>query len=536
MPLALRGSGQLNYDDSREVPNNVASKRGFNLIQQHFSKGTSEPTTLYLSGSKKIDNERSLKEIDRLTEQIKHVSGVKSVLSATQPGGNKIKSLYVDNQLATNTNGLTKVTNGLAQLREGVSSAKSQLAQADFASQLKSVQALSSGASELASSSQQMTTALSTISQQVNEANSQVSELVTNLQTIGMSDGVDSLQSGSSQLSSAMEQVKSASQELTTGAKSVADGNQQMYQTLTGLQQKVTDLKSGLNQMDEGLQQENQGTSQIGEYLAGLQKSSASKVFYIPNSELHSQTYSEVLGSYFSYNRHATQLTIIFKGDPSDTKTMQQMGKIEKIANNSLKGTSLEHTQKAFDGMTSYNRDLSSLASKDFKRTAALMLVGILIALLVVTRSLLQSLTIEGILVTVYYAALSVVHGLSSVFLGESQLAWNTPFFAFIMLIALGVDYSIFLMVKYRDLTDEDLGRKRQIIQAATTIGVTVISAGIILAGTFAAMIPSGVMTLIQVAMVVILGIVLLVITIPIVLPIIIRVQNWAILGSKKKS
>lgn len=536
VPLVIRGSGQLNYDDSREVPNTVASKRGFNIIQKHFSKGTSEPTTLYLSSTKSLDNERSLKEIDRLTEQIKHMSGVKSVLSATQPSGNKVKSLYVNNQLATTTKGLTKINSGLAQIKDGVTSAKEQLDQADFDGQLKSVQILSSGADELASNSQEMTEALAKINQQVETASTQVNGLVTNLQALGMSDGVSSLQSGAGQLSSAMSQVQSASQELTTGADQVAQGNQQMYQTLSGLQQKVAELKSGLTQMDQGLQQEDQGTSQIGEYLTGLQKSSAADTFYIPDSELHGPTYSQVLDSYFSYDQHATQLTIIFKGNPSDRKTMQKLGTIETLANNSLKGTSLEHTEKASDGITSYNRDLSSLASTDFKRTAVLMLVGILIALLVVTRSLVQSITIEGILVTVYYASLSVVHGLSSWLLGESQLAWNTPFFAFIMLIALGVDYSIFLMVKYRDLTNENLGRKKQIIQAAITIGVTVISAGIILAGTFAALIPSGVLTLVQVALVVILGIVLLVITIPIVLPIVIRIQNWAISSTKKKA
>ena len=57
-------------------------------------------------------------------------------------------------------------------------------------------------------------------------------------------------------------------------------------------------------------------------------------------------------------------------------------------------------------------------------------------------------------------------------------------------------------------------------------IGTVVISAAVILGGTFAALIPSGVLTLIQVALVVIVGLVLLVILIPLVLPAVISLTQ----------
>ena len=66
------------------------------------------------------------------------------------------------------------------------------------------------------------------------------------------------------------------------------------------------------------------------------------------------------------------------------------------------------------------------------------------------------------------------------------------------MIVALGVDYSIFLMMRYRELDNS----QRAIVDAAEYIGGVVISAAIILGGTFAALMPSGVVTLIQVAIV----------------------------------
>ncbi len=86
------------------------------------------------------------------------------------------------------------------------------------------------------------------------------------------------------------------------------------------------------------------------------------------------------------------------------------------------------------------------------------------------------------------------------------------------MLVALGVDYSIFLMMRYRGDAGAIPDVRRRILNSATIIGTVVISAAIILGGTFAALIPSNVLTLIQVAMTVIVGLIILVLTLPIIM------------------
>lgn len=99
------------------------------------------------------------------------------------------------------------------------------------------------------------------------------------------------------------------------------------------------------------------------------------------------------------------------------------------------------------------------------------------------------------------------------------MLTWNAPFFTFIMIVALGVDHSIFLMMRYRDEKLVALGHQvNHILRVSTVIGVVVMSAIVILSGTFAALIPSGVMTLIQVAIAVIIGLVILLTVLPIVM------------------
>ena len=130
---------------------------------------------------------------------------------------------------------------------------------------------------------------------------------------------------------------------------------------------------------------------------------------------------------------------------------MKTVENIQSLVNKSIKGTSLSGAKVALGGQTAYINDTRNVASKDFIRTAIIMLTGILLALMLITRSILQPFYILGTLLLAYIMSLDITHLISKAFLGQSMLTWNTPFFSFIMLIALGVDYSIFLMMKYQE-------------------------------------------------------------------------------------
>jgi len=250
----------------------------------------------------------------------------------------------------------------------------------------------------------------------------------------------------------------------------------------------------------------------------------------MPEDEIHKSTFKSSLDTYLSDDKQMTTLTVYLKGDPTTVAATKEIENLNAVVKASIAGTDLKDATVAIGGTTSSTKDLNSLATKDFLKTAVIMLVVIMLALLFITRSFWQSVAIVGTLLISYYVSLNVVHWLSEALLGQHTLTWNTPFFSFVMLIALGVDYTIFLMLKYRD--EVALGGKPQvnvtqtILKSVAMIGTVVISAAVILAGTFAALIPSGVVTLIQVALVVIVGLILLVILIPLVLPAVIKLTD----------
>ena len=823
LPFCLFYSNNLNYNDADEISDSTPSKAGLLLLQDHFSEGTPEYSTLYIQSGHKLDNEKSLKEIDQIVKKIQADPDVKFASSVTEPNGKSIKRLYVDNQLGTvnsgvNTarnglgtlsNGSKQITNGAVQLQNGANqlsngtgrlqnganqllsgttrlqngantlragtmqlatgagrlesgtlnlqqgavqlengtiklvngavnlqngtrelsqgtqnfvnqlnsmstqlsgklsakdkaniqklehglpelnaniqllnqklnsgsnsidsdeikkeltnvgtqagiiatqlkeagatlnslnnvqgssatmsdSEKAQLTQAyaqamnsaklndqqkqimsgafdsilgkvNSAAEQKS-QALNSGLSSLTKVAGNLKAAadadkklgdsavkvgnslgslkeLQTLKQNVNKladasnqalpgASTALSELSSGLTQVQgamaqgvagankLNSGASRLNNGAGQLATGLQAGVSGSSQLANGAGQLANGASQLN---TGLQAGLSgtnqlangigQLNGGAGQLASGIGQLNGGASQLAngagqiasnnpkitagidkvnsglgegqEYLTGLADSAAGKTFYIPAKMIHSSTFKPALDNYMSSDLKSTKIIIILKLDPASTEGAKKAHELSNMVKKSVKGTSLQSSTIAMGGQSEKIYDTQETASSDFLRTAIIMLVGIGIALIFVTRSVLQPLFILGTLVIAYLTSLSINQWLVHALLGRSLLAWNTPFFSFIMIVALGVDYSIFLMMRYRELGEVNPGwtTSEKMLQACDIIGTVVISAAIILGGTFAALIPSGVPTLIEVALCVDIGLLLLVFLLPI--------------------
>ena len=810
LPFALFYSNNLNYDDADEISNSTPSKAGLLVLQDHFSIGTPEYSTLYIQSKDKLDNEKSLKEIDQIVKKIQADPDVKFASSVTEPNGKSIKRLYVDNQLGTvnsgvNTarnglgtlsNGSKQITNGAVQLQNGANqlsngtgrlqAGANQLASgttrlqngaealrsgtmrlatgagrlesgtlnlqqgavqlengtiklANGAASLQSgTQSLQDGTDQLANGLNQLNSqlnqkipasskkienmkgslerlqsklsdlnnvvqgitlpssntiaeskqaandldislnhAVSTMSQlsgqsaqagnlnvdtstylaalkaqglsdedaqkalktilplvekqaqdqvqtqtkqqkdaiksiardlhnaavaggkikaaskalddieqmqgllvelksatsglsgasaQMSQStNSQIDELTSQLNQIQtavsasangasqINSGAARLNSGAGQLASGLQAGVAGSSQLANGAGQLANGAGQLN---TGLQSGLNgtnqlangigQLNSGAGQLSSGIGQLNGGANQLAngagqiasnnpkitagidkvnsglgagqEYLTGLADSAAGKTFYIPANMIHSSSFKPALDNYMSSDLKSTKIIIILKMNPASTEGAKKAHEISNMVKKSVKGTSLAGSTVAMGGQSEKIYDTQETASSDFLRTAIIMLVGIGIALIFVTRSVLQPMFILGTLVIAYLTSLSINQWIVKAVLGRSLLAWNTPFFSFIMIVALGVDYSIFLMMRYRELGEVNPGwsTSQRMLEACDIIGTVVISAAIILGGTFAALIPSGVPTLIEVALCVDIGLLLLVFLLPI--------------------
>lgn len=317
------------------------------------------------------------------------------------------------------------------------------------------------------------------------------------------------LYTGSNSLYSGLSKGMAGALALSQGADKLQSGTSQLSSGASKLAENTPAITSGLTAVNNGL-------VSAGSYLNGLRKSKASDTFYVPSYVLkHNADLQKSLKVFLSPDKKSAMIIIILDSNPSSESAAEHSQALSAMARKSLKGTDLGKAEVEMGGQSSTIEDTKNTASGDFTRTMAIMLIGIGIALIFVTRSLLQPIYILGTLLLAYISSLSITRWVVSGVMGRSTLAWNVPFFTFIMLIALGVDYSIFVMMRYRDSDPHALSSAR-ILEACTVIGTVVISAAVILGGTFAALIPSGVPTLIEVAIGVIIGLAILVFLMPI--------------------
>ena len=158
-------------------------------------------------------------------------------------------------------------------------------------------------------------------------------------------------------------------------------------------------------------------------------------------------------------------------------------------------------------GETAIIVDTENTAGRDDRTVMPLILGVVLLVLIILLRSLVAPLLLLASVVLSYLAALGAA-GLILSAIGYPDLWVAIPLQTFLFLVALGVDYTIFLMTRAREevaRTDHRTG----ILNALTVTGGVITSAGVVLAATFAALTVLPLVPSVQTAVIVVVGILL---------------------------
>jgi RND superfamily putative drug exporter len=136
-------------------------------------------------------------------------------------------------------------------------------------------------------------------------------------------------------------------------------------------------------------------------------------------------------------------------------------------------------------GSTAINYDLQQANERDRNLIipVALLVIGIILALLL--RSLFAPLLLIVTTVLSFGATLGISHLVFTYIFDFKGADGSFPLFAFVFLVALGIDYNIFLMTRVREEAIK-LGTRAGILKGVTVTGGVITSAGIVLAATFA--------------------------------------------------
>ena len=134
-------------------------------------------------------------------------------------------------------------------------------------------------------------------------------------------------------------------------------------------------------------------------------------------------------------------------------------------------------------GVTAAMADIRTLTQGDFHRIAALVLCLIFAVVMVLLRDLLLCLFVVFCTVLSYLAALGLSYGVFAGLLGQEGLDWKVQLFLFVVMVAVGVDYSIFLTARLKQEMRRAAGLQA-IREAVIHTGPVISSCGVIMAAT----------------------------------------------------
>ncbi|MFE9920915.1 MMPL family transporter [Streptomyces sp. NPDC005774] len=159
-------------------------------------------------------------------------------------------------------------------------------------------------------------------------------------------------------------------------------------------------------------------------------------------------------------------------------------------------------------GYTAQQYDTQETAARDRTVIVPIVLAIILLILVLLLRSLLVPVLLVATVGLNFLATLGVSALVFEHLLGFSGTDASVPLYGFVFLVALGVDYNIFLMSRVREeaLTH---GSRQGVLRGLTTTGGVITSAGVVLAATFAALMVIPLAFLVQIAFIVAFGVLL---------------------------
>jgi putative drug exporter of the RND superfamily len=211
---------------------------------------------------------------------------------------------------------------------------------------------------------------------------------------------------------------------------------------------------------------------------------------------------------------HISRIDLVFKSDPFSETSLKTLEEIRRIIRESalpggpLAGLALN----GMTGSTSMVADLKEVTTKDEQRMYWMVTVGVYAILVLLLRRPWICLYLIGTVVLGYLASLGITE---LVFRALSHgpdpwvgLDWKVSFFLFVILVAVGADYNIFLMVRVLE-EERKYGPIEGTRQAVMHTGGIISSCGLIMAGTFGSLLTGNLTALKELGFALCLGVVL---------------------------
>lgn len=208
-----------------------------------------------------------------------------------------------------------------------------------------------------------------------------------------------------------------------------------------------------------------------------------------------------LLANFVTADGTGYQMLLLLADNPKSNTALDTVGDVRDVLERyEDNGTTV------VSGQPAVYADMREIINTDLLLTIGIVLTGIFLVLVVMLRSVIVPLYLAGSVILSYLFTLGLTEIAFSTFMDTEGVSFILPIFSFVFLVALGVDYCIFLIGRIKEEVPTH-GIQQGVQNAIESTGAIITSAGIILAGTFGSMIVGEILMLKELGFAVAVGV-----------------------------
>jgi RND superfamily putative drug exporter len=471
-------------DTLTEMPQRSASVQALRRVSAKFGDGYLAPLTVVLETRARNDDLRSsqgLELIDNVSRFLAENRRLLEIRSATQPLGSTalLDPARLSARLGEVNKGFGRMEDGARQLEKGLNQGVAKVRMAlMLESMLKG---------KWPSSPFSTTTAPPPKPPDANGSS-------------GLGSAVSSTAASLEKTHAHVTGAASQAADTVTAASNVpasADPRQEMVRELSR-------AASGAGQIADGAHRAGQELTEILNDPVG--RHALDRLLITPNTVHEHPELNRSFSAYISPDGRFARLDLIQAERMSSAAALDQVENLRRRLGEYLGESRWLHVGAGMTGANAESADIRALTRSDQHRTWLIVPAGIFVILLIALRDPWACLNLVATMLMTYAFALGVTHLVFIDWLGDAGLDWKVPYFLFVLLVAVGVDYNVFLMTRLQEET-ETRGLREAILHAVAATGGLISSAAAITACSFASLMLSPLSSLRQLGFALVVGV-----------------------------
>lgn len=491
--IALPGY-KTDYDTRHFLPADTPANVGYAAADRHFNQARLNPELLMIETDHDIRNSADFLVLDKVAKAVFHIPGIGRVQTITRPLGTPLDHSTLGFQMGAQAAGRQQTEHFQDEQAKNLLNQAGELRKtmATLREQMQVTQDLSNTTHETT----KLTKETVKITEALRDDIATFDDFFRPIRSyfywekhcfdipicwalrsiFNALDGIDQVAQNILALSQNLDRLDAIQPKLVALIPPQIESQQRNLDTIMSNYATTT----GLN--DQARAQADNATAQGDAF----DRAKNDDTFYLPPEAFQSPDFARGLKQFISPDGHAVRLIISHEGDPASPEGINLIEPIKRAVHEAIKGTPWEGAKVYLGGTAATYKDMHDGSNIDLLIAGISAATLIFIIMLVITRSVVAAVVIVGTVLLSLGASFGLSVLLWQYILGM-KLHWMVLAMAIILLLAVGSDYNLLLISRFKE--EIHAGLKTGTIRAMAGSGSVVTAAGLVFAatmGTFA--------------------------------------------------